>query len=254
MIIRRFNFLLSGAFLLGASLLPSVAPPARAASSCLDVALVLAVDSSGSISSGEYVLQRNAIAAAFRNPQVLEAVSRAGQVAVAIVFWGSEDQPKPQTRWVTVTGEGGAEKFARMVESMPRQVTGDTGLGAGLLAAIAKFDSLASCSVRKIINVSGDGSETTAARGRHRVAVPSLVRDLAASRDIEIYALAISTDEPDLRQYYAANVITSPGGFVMEVRSYADFASALRRKLEREISPRAVTSLVSQPRGASRFD
>ena len=156
---------------------------------------------------------------------------------MAIVFWGSEDQPKPQTRWVTVTGEGGAEKFARMVESMPRQVTGDTGLGAGLLAAIAKFDSLASCSVRKI-----------------RVAVPSLVRDLAASRDIEINALAISTEEPDLRQYYAANVITSPGGFVMEVRSYADFASALRRKLEREISPRAVTSLVSQPRGASRFD
>jgi len=242
-----------GSILLGASLTPIAAPPASA-TSCVDVALVLAVDSSGSISAGEYVLQRNAIAAAFRNRQVLDAVERAGQVAVSIVFWGSEDQPKPQSRWFLISGKSGAEQFARAVETMPRRVTGDTGLGSGLLAAVTKFDSLPSCSQRKIINVSGDGSETLPGRGRHRQAVPSRVRDLAASRDIAINALAISTEEPDLRQYYAANVITGPGSFVMEVRSYVDFAVALRRKLEREIGPRVVTSRLSQPRGTTRLD
>lgn len=251
MIPRGPKTLLLAALLASGVLAPGRAP---AATSCVDVALVLAVDSSGSISAGEYLLQRNAIAASFRNPQVLDALDRAGKVAVSIVFWGSESQPKPQTGWFLISGREGAEQFAHAVESMPRLVTGDTGLGAGLLAAVAKFDTLDGCSIRKIVNVSGDGAETTASRGRHRTALPAVVRDLAASRDVEINALAISTEEPNLRQYYAANVITGPNRFVMEVRSYADFAAAMQRKLVREISPQAVSALQPAVPGGARFD
>lgn len=232
------------ALLLGAALLalPSGHRPAVASSPCLDVALVLAVDTSSSVSAHEYDLQRNGIAAAFRDADVLDAIARAGTVAVAVVFWGAERAPKPQSGWVLV-GPDAAEHFARGVEATPRQVTGDTGLGAGLMASLAKFGTLEHCSLRKIVNVSGDGEETRAFRGKRRDSSPPMARDMAESMKVEINALAIANAERGLPAYYEANVITGPDAFVMVAEDYHAFAEALRLKLIREISPRVVSGL-----------
>ena len=217
--------------------------PARAAAPCNDVALVLAVDASASVSPGEFLLQTQGIAAAFRDPEVLQAIQRAGRVMVAAVIWGSEGSPKTQTDWVDVADKQGAEEFARTIQSVPRQVTGDTGLGAGLITALVRLTSPNVCAVRKIINVSGDGEETRAVRGKRRYAPAPQVRDLAQTLQVEINALAILNEEPDLAAYYSKNVITGPDAFVMQVSDYQGFAAALRRKLIREISPRAVAVL-----------
>ena len=235
--------LLAGAALLMPALMTDISPKAEAAQSCIDVALVLAVDTSASVSPGEYRLQQEGIANAFRNSNVLAAIAQAGRVAVSVVFWGSEGLPKPQSDWFMIDSRDAAERFARTVESMPRQVTGDTGLGAGLMASVGKLRALDVCSVRKIINVSGDGQETMAVRGKRRYAPPPTVRDFAEKLNVEINALAISNEEPDLAQYYTSNVITGPDAFVMEVRDYQGYADALRRKLIREISPRVVSEL-----------
>jgi hypothetical protein len=227
------------------SLLACLQPPgvsdAVAAQPCLDVALVLTVDASASVSREEFAFQQQGIAAAFRDREVLNAVKMAGQVAVAVIFWGSEGLPKPQSRWMRLDSEAAAEAFAQAVEQMPRQVTGDTGLGAGLLAALQKFDSLEACAIRKVVNVSGDGEETRAYRRMRRSPAPSIVRDLAGIHNVEINALAVSNEEEDLASYYAANVITGPDAFVMDISSYDAIAYALRRKLIREIGPRAVS-------------
>lgn len=220
---------------------PMITPKAEAGASCIDVALVLAVDSSASVSLGEFALQRRGIAAAFRDEEVLQAIGLAGRVAVSVVFWGSEGQPKPQSSWVLIDSRQDAEHFARIVETMPREVTGDTGLGAGLLASLAKFAALDTCAHRKIVNVSGDGEETRARRGERRAPAPPQIRDLAQIEHVEINALAISNEEPNLTRYYSENVITGPDAFVMEVREYRDFSAALRLKLIREISPRVVS-------------
>ncbi len=233
--------------ILGATLLLPLLPgsritPAGAADSCNDVALVLAVDGSASVTAGEFLLERRGISAAFRDPGVIEAIRRAGRVAISAVFWGAEATPKAQSDWVIAEGPEGAERFARMIEAMPRQVTGDTGLGAGLAAALARLTSPDICAARRIINLSGDGKETTAVRGKRRNAVPAEVRDMARALQVEINALAISDDEPALAAYYAHNVITGPAAFVMDVRDYAGFSMALRRKLIREISPQSVAT------------
>jgi hypothetical protein len=60
-------------------------------------------------------------------------------------------------------------------------------------------------------------------------------------KNVEINALAISNEEADLADYYANNVITGPDAFVMQVSTFEDFSYAFRRKLIREISPRAVS-------------
>jgi hypothetical protein len=211
------------------------------AHSCLDVALVLSVDASASVTKNEFALQQKGIASAFRDPAVLDAISIAGRVAVSVIFWGSEGLPKPQSRWMIIGNAAAADGFARMVESMPRDVTGDTGLGSGLLAALQKFDSLGECAIRKVVNVSGDGEETRLYRRMRLSPAPSQVRAIADSKNVEINALAILNEEKNLAAYYATNVVTGPNAFVMQVDSYADFSNALRRKLIREIGPHTVS-------------
>lgn len=220
---------------------------AQADLACSDVALVLAVDASASVSNGEFLLQKRGIAAAFRDPSVLRAIEQAGRVSVSAVFWGGDKMPKTQSDWVTVDGALRADQFAHTLEMMPRQVTGDTGLGAGMATALAKVMSPDVCAVRRIINVSGDGEESSVARGKHRSSLPAQVRDLASMAHVEINALSISSDNPGLAQYYSRNVVTGPDAFVLNVHNYADFADAIRRKLIREVSPRAVSELPSVP-------
>ena len=90
-----------------------------------------------------------------------------------------------------------------------------------------------------------NGEDTRVVRGKRRAAPAPQARDLAQKLDVEINALAISNEQPDLAQYYTHNVITGPDAFVMDVRDYAGFSEALRRKLIREITPRVVAQLSS---------
>ncbi|WP_161957272.1 DUF1194 domain-containing protein [Aestuariivirga litoralis] len=220
------------------------ATPAPApASGCVDVALVLAVDASASVSAGEFLLQKRGIAAAFRDPGVQRAIGQAGNVMVSAVFWGSESQPKAQTGWVLADGSSGAEAVARTIEAMPRQISGDTGLGAALVTALVRLTAPELCAARKIINLSGDGEETRQVRGKRRSATAPQARDMAEAHGVEINALAISNEQPDLDRYFSRNVITGPDAFVMRVSDYAGFSEAIKRKLIREISPRVVSGL-----------
>jgi hypothetical protein len=242
--------LLGAALLLGAAcaLLPAAGARAQA-SSCIDVALVFAVDSSASVSGEEFALQQQGIASALRDPAVQTAIEDAGKVAVSILFWGSEGLPKPQSGWALLNGKGDAERFARTVEMMPRQVTGDTGLGSGLMSALDKFGELQTCTVRRVVNVSGDGEETRLYRRPRQSLAAPLVRALAEKQQVEINALAIANQEKDLAIYYSENVITGPDAFVMQVDNYEAFAEAMKRKLIREIGPRAVSSTGSDKAG-----
>ncbi len=229
------------AALLSFLLFAPLSQPAAANADCVDVALVLTVDSSASVSGEEFALQQNGIAAAFRSAEVQDAVKMAGRVAVSIIVWGSEGQVRPQSGWALLDGAEGAEAFARTVETMPRVLGGDTGLGAGLLAALQKFGTLDLCAIRRVVNVSGDGQDTMLYRRKRYSPSPAQVRDMAAAGGIEINALAISNEEPGLAKYYAGNVITGPQAFVMEAQTYEQFGQALRRKLIREIGPRMVS-------------
>jgi hypothetical protein len=138
--------------------------PVHAEQRCFDVALVLSIDASMSISDEEYRLQILGIASALRSPEVLDALDQAGDVAMAAVVWSSTGIQKSETDWSIITSVEAADLFAMNLEGLPRPMLGDTGLASGLLAALEKYLSLKLCSLRKVINVSGDGEETLAAR------------------------------------------------------------------------------------------
>ncbi|MBW9115875.1 DUF1194 domain-containing protein [Rhizobium cauense] len=205
-------------------------------SACVDVALVLAVDGSGSINDDEYAFQKSAIAAAFRDQEVLATLTNAGLVAVSAVFWGDGEFSTQKLDWFVIANGNGAEPFALAMEANRRKVFGNTDIGNGMWSALDLLSDPRFCAIKTVINVSGDGKETVAPKRRQ---TPSLyqARKRAAAMGTTVNGLVVSDEEPDLFGYYEKRVILGEDAFVMEVRSFADYAEAIRRKLIRELSP-----------------
>jgi hypothetical protein len=217
------NFLLALGLLLPAA-------EARAAEPVADVALVLAVDSSSSVDPREFLLQMRGFAAAFRDPDVQEMLTGGGRgrVAVTLMEWSNPGWQRPTVPWRLIASPQDAEALAREIEDAPRLVDGGgTAIGNAVDAAVRLLRSAPSAA-RRVIDVSGDGKENMG-RQIH------LAREAAAQAGIEINALAIRTEEPDLDRYFEENLITGPAAFVQDAASYDDFAVAIRLKLLREL-------------------
>ena len=210
---------------------------------CADLALVLAVDSSGSIDDGEFALQLDGFATAFRHPVVLDAMAVTGRVDLAAAFWGDPGAPVQTIPWHTIESRADSARFADRLAATPRRAYGGTGLGNGVLTALNLLSDPSRCARRSVINVSGDGRATTSEAIQRSAPVGATNQEtllahanrLAGRRGVTINGLTIIDDDPDLTAYYLRNVITGPDSFVMEIESLNDFATAIVEKLRREI-------------------
>jgi Protein of unknown function (DUF1194) len=216
--------------------------PGFARADCADLALVLAVDASGSIGAEEFALQQAGYVAAFRSGRVQRALAAAGQVDVAVVLWGDTEMAPQILGWQRVAGPADAELLAARIAGMVRRVTGDTGIGAALWTALDELDLPGQCAARALVNISGDGVESAGARPR-RVVPLVTARARAGAMGVTVNALAITTDNPDLAGWYRDRVIIGPGAFVMQVAGFETFGEAIIEKLAREIRPQAVAAL-----------
>ncbi len=216
----------------------------------VDVEIVLAVDASGSVNRDELQLQLNGIAMAFRDPEILGAISLGTYqtIAVALLIWSDAGYPKYPTKWFLVSSALDAEKFAARVESFNDRhgaLTaiggGGTGLGSGLTFAINMLARNNIEGLRKVVDVSGDGPETRP-WNKGAITLPA-ARVLAAINSVTVNGLAIETDIANLTYYYRKNVLVGPASFVLTARNFEDFARAMKLKLLREFSPAAIGSL-----------
>ncbi len=200
---------------------------------CPDLALVLAIDSSGSVDDGEFALQLAATALALRDPEVQDAFRSAGRVAVAAVLWGDSAYGIQRVPWDVVESPADAERIALRLLGQPRRVDGTTDLGYGLSAALDLLEEGAPCAGRRVVDVSGDGRESVAPR-RRGVALMQ-ARQRARAMDVTVNGLAIQSEDPDLADYYRKYLITGPESFVIPVENLDSFAEAMRRKLIMEV-------------------
>lgn len=209
---------------------------AKAQNRCADLALVLAIDGSGSIDPAEFGLQQQGYAAAFISPRVQSALTAAGIVDVGVVIWGDTEFPSqvlPLRRLITASD---AEALSLEIMALSRATEGNTGIGRGVFTALDLLNAPGVCATRMLVNVSGDGIESLSPRPRTYVPL-ALVRQRTVELGVTINGLAIETDDMDLAKWYRDRLITGPGAFVLVVAGFDSFAEAIVQKLVREINP-----------------
>jgi hypothetical protein len=215
----------------------------QAAAEAVDLQLVLAADVSRSVDEGEFQLQRQGYAAAFKDPRVLRAIrsGQLGRIAVCFFEWSGEASQKLIVDWTVIGDEESAGDFADALLAAPRPFANRTAIGIAIDYAVTLFETSGHTSQRRTIDVSGDGTNTN---GKE----PARARDEAVAQGITINGLVILSPEPmpwnpwhthppgGLEEYFRQNVVGGPGAFVIVVDDFTSFAYAMANKLIREIA------------------
>ena len=207
----------------------------------VDVELVLAVDISYSMDPEELTLQREGYVAAITSPEFLNAL-RSGmhaRVAVTYVEWAGVLEQKIVVPWRLIDGPGTADAVAAEIMRAPLRRAYRTSISGVLNFAIPLFDGNGFRGIRRVIDVSGDGTN-------NQGPLVTLARDEVLAKGITINGLPImlkrpnpaTMDIPDLDIYYEDCVIGGPGAFVIPIREREKFKEATRTKLVLEIASR----------------
>jgi hypothetical protein len=205
---------------------------ASAGSDRADVALVLAIDVSGSVDDNRFKLQREGIAAALESEEVSAALlSGINQtIEIAVIEWAEEQ--RLLVPWTVLRGRDDLSTLATRLRGASRSwVHTKTDPGGGINAAADLFAEQPRVGLRQMIDVSGDGRQNTGE-------VPTAdARDAAVSHGLTVNGLPIASGEDRwIADWYRANVVGGPGAFLVVADSYDAFAAAFRQKLTLEIS------------------
>jgi hypothetical protein len=211
-----------------------VAPAAaqRQSGDPVDLALVLAVDASGSVDRVRFELQKQGYVAAFRHPRVIGAIQSGPSQAIAVIMmqWTGPALQVTAVPWTKISDAASANAFADAIATAPRALFGGgTSISGAIDTSMALLFDNPYRAARSVIDISGDGSNN---RGRS----VNQARDEAIAKGVGINGLPILALEPYLDRYYQDNVIGGPGAFVIAARDYETFADAILKKLIAEIA------------------
>jgi Protein of unknown function (DUF1194) len=207
----------------------------------VDLALVLAVDVSGSVDEEEYRLQRQGYADAFMHPAVISAIrgGARGRIAVVYVQWGGVQYQRVAVPWTVVSDANSGRGFAEGILAASRSYIRGTSISGAIDYSTTQFALNPHAATRQVIDVSGDGVNNS---GRP----PQFARDAALAQNITINGLVINDIVPNrfgwsayqepLEEHYRSHVIGGPGAFVIAVDGFESFSHAILNKLIREIS------------------
>ena len=225
--------------LAAAALQPAVAPAADK----VDLLLVLAADVSRSIDNPKFQLQREGYAAAVSNPRVLDAVrsGHSGRIGLTYIEWSGVGSQRVLIDWTTLGDAESAKVFGDRLLEAPRSFADRTSISGAIEFAMAQFARAPFESVRRTIDISGDGTNNA---GRD----VTLARDEAVAKGITINGLVILSATPlpwnpdhtnppgGLANYYRSNVVGGPSAFVMVAENFNSFGQAIIKKMIAEVA------------------
>jgi Protein of unknown function (DUF1194) len=205
----------------------------------VDVELVIAVDISYSMDPDEQALQRDGYIAAISSREFIDAVRKGpnGRIAVTYVEWSGVNDQKVVVPWQVIDGPEAAGAFVQTLTATPMRRASRTSISGALIFAAALFEESSYRGLRRVIDVSGDGTN-------NQGPLIEPTRDEVLARGITINGLPIMLKEPntafldipDLDHYYEDCVIGGPGAFVVPARARAQFVEAIRKKLLLEVA------------------
>ena len=197
----------------------------------VDLLLVIALDVSGSVDTGEFDLQREGLSRALESPQVAGAIAGGvnGSIAVTVVQWSGFIEKMVKVDWVRVSNASDLSRLANEVRQMTRQYDdGATDIGGAIGFCQRLFASVPYSGMRRVIDIAGDGTNNVNYSAEFE-------RDRVVKAGTTINALAIAPTTSKLAGYYRNKVIGGAGAFVETAADYSAFESAMLRKLVREI-------------------
>lgn len=204
--------------------LMSFASPVQAC----EVALMLAVDVSGSVDAAEYRIQMDGLAAALTDRSVSDALV-SGQVKLALMQWTGSGRQTVVINWTEMTSPADVAAFAAQVVAEPRLWRDySTAIGEAMALSLAYFAIVPECK-RHVIDISGDGKSN---EGR----LPSEIWEELAAASVTVNALAIEESVPGLTRYFETDVIMGPGAFAVTASGFDDYPEQIVRKLFRELT------------------
>lgn len=195
------------------------------------LALVLALDVSSSVDAREYDLQRLGLASALDAPEVRHALLQGapGHVALAVFEWSGQFQQTLHLDWTAMRGPSDIDRAIAALVAMTRSHDDfPTAMGQALGYGAMLLDRGPVCA-RKVIDLSGDGINN------HGYGPDGAYRHFPF-RDVVVNGLVILDDDPDVRDYYAGQVLHGPGAFLEVAQGFADFRETMIRKLTRELN------------------
>ena len=217
-------------------------------------ALVLGLDVSGSVDLREYWLQRNGLASALEDPEVVAAFLAVpdAPVSVMVFEWSGAFYQRELHPWVSVTSSGDLAAIANQLRS-DKKVGGknSTAIGAAMLFAGRAFEQVSDC-WKRTLDLSGDGKNNDGPG-------PEVLTDEVSLQNLTINGLVIigytgastvlpQVDVAELVAYFQRIVIRGPGAFTEVALGFEDFELAMKKKLLREIDVPAFSHLATGSR------
>jgi hypothetical protein len=194
------------------------------------VKLLLLVDTSGSISTGEYNLQRAGYSQAFQNAAIQNLIINSpGGIAVAYAEWSNSSQQSMRVDWTHLTDATSSTAFGNAINSVSRIYSGGTAPQAALswgVSSAAWSNTLGSgfIGAKNIIDISGDGSGESNTTGR-----------TAALGVVDTINGLVIGGSSSVANYYTNNVIGGTGGQLFTAATFSDFATAVQNKIFVEV-------------------
>jgi hypothetical protein len=207
----------------------------------VDTELVLAVDVSYSMDPEEQQLQREGYIGALTSHEFMQALRGGINAKVAVTYfeWAGPFDQKIVLPWRLIDGPETADGVANDIARAPYRRAARTSIAGALQFAKPLFDASGYNGIRRVIDVSGDGTNNSGP-----LVVPT--RDDVLAAGITINGLPImlkrpnmfSIDIENLDVYYEDCVIGGPGAFIIPIHNREQFKEAIRTKLVLEIAGR----------------
>lgn len=231
----------------------------HAAAAQCRLALALALDVSGSVDAEEYELQLNGVADALGNDDVKAVILAAPEapVALSIYEWSSSSYQRMILDWTLIKTESDILEIRQRLTGWTREAAPEaTGLGAALEYGARLIERAPAC-WDQTLDVSADGKNND-------WPVPSRLRESGQLGSMTVNGLVVTRDfkstidmtldgVAEMTAYFRHQIIHGPQAFIEVAQGYEDYATAMTRKLLRELATLPMGEIdIAPPAGLRR--
>ena len=205
------------------------------------LALLLALDVSSSVDAAEDQLQRGGMVSALISPEVEAAFFASDEpVALAVYEWSGRYNQEVLLNWVLIDSRAKLVRAAEIIANSTRSHNDfPTAMGYALGFGAGLFQTAPDC-LRKTLDMAGDGQNNEGFG-------PQIAYREFPFGDITVNGLVVNAadfeGEVGLIAFYKAQVLHGPGAFMVIADGFDDYERAIRRKLERELTPPTIGML-----------